>query len=98
MRANEFLIERGRVTPSIVVDVQPEYTGINDGDELPWVDDMMNFLNNQHGNILMFVNAEDQGLTGDTIEGIKIYWEDSGFNPDNWSRVQIVDKGRIRIF
>jgi hypothetical protein len=76
----------------IVVDVQPEYTGINDGDELPWVDEMMQFLNIQ-GPILMFVNAEDQGLTGDTVQDIKLYWEDSGFDPAKWQSTQIVDKG-----
>lgn len=41
----------------------------------------------------MFVNAEDQGLTGDTVQDVKSYWEDSGFDPDNWHRVTIVDKG-----
>jgi len=41
----------------------------------------------------MFVNAEDQGLTGDTVADVQMYWEDSGFNPRNWGRVEINDKG-----
>lgn len=82
----------GRNSKCIVVDVQPEYTGVNDGQELYWIDDMMQFLNKQ-GPILMFVNAEDQGLTGDTIDSVREYWEDSGFNPNRWSQTEIVDKG-----
>lgn len=91
MRAFELYEDRN--APSIVVDVQPAYTGLMDGDELPWIDDMMTFLNKQQGKILMFVNAEDQGLTGDTVNDIKLYWEDSGFDPVNWNRVEISDKG-----
>lgn len=91
MRAYE--LSEGKNTPSIVVDVQPEYTGVNDGLELDWIDDLMKFLNNQRGPILMFVNAEDQGMTADTVDDVKLYWEDSGFDPANWSRVTIVDKG-----
>jgi hypothetical protein len=92
MRAYE-LNERTSSKPCIVVDVQPEYTGVNDGNELPWIDELMEFLNGQSGPILMFVNAEQDGLSGDTANDIKLYWEDSGFDPGNWNRVQIVDKG-----
>lgn len=91
MRAYE--LTEGRSTPCIVVDIQPEYTALNDGNELPWIDDMMEFLNRQTGPILMFCNAEDQGMTGDTVDAIREYWEDSGFDPENWPRVEIVDKG-----
>ena len=51
----------------------------------------------------MFVNAEDQGMTGDTVQDIKLYWEDTirgeelereeNPHPIPWSRFQIVDKG-----
>ena len=92
MRAYE-LNERTSSKPCIVVDVQPEYTGVNDGNELPWIDELMEFLNGQSGPILMFVNAEQDGFSGDTANDIKLYWEDSGFDPGNWNRVQIVDKG-----
>jgi len=89
MRYNE-LIE-SRSSACIVVDVQPEYTGINDGDELPWIDELMGFLNRQSGPILMFINAEDTGLTNDTKQDVMAYWADSGFT--DWDRVTIVDKG-----
>lgn len=85
-------LSEGANTKCIVVDVQPQYTGMYDGDELPWIDDLMSFLNNQ-GPILMFANAEETGLTDDSIEDIKVYWEDSGFNPTRWNQTEIVDKG-----
>ncbi len=91
MRAYE--LTEGKNTPSIVVDVQPEYTGLMDGNKLSWIDDLMQFLNKQRGPILMFVNAEDQRMTSDSVADVKLYWEDSGFDPSNWSRVEIVDKG-----
>jgi len=92
MRIQEIITE-GRAHPVIVVDVQPEYSGMNDGDENSVFTEIINFVNQQTGPVLMFVNAEDQGLSGDTIQSIKEYWDDSGFAPENWRRVQIVDKG-----
>lgn len=101
MRADEFLLE-GRAHPVIVVDVQPEYCGINDGDENSVCVDIIQFVAKQTGPVLMFVNAEDQGLTGDTVADVKLYWEDTvrelandyeNEQPINWSRFQIVDKG-----
>jgi hypothetical protein len=92
MRASEFLTE-GSKHPVIVVDVQPEYCGINDGDESPVCVDIINFVTKQTGPVLMFVNAEEHGLTGDTVKDVMAYWEDSGFPHRDWGRVQIVDKG-----
>jgi len=105
MRATEFLAE-GRAHPVIVVDVQPEYSGMMDGDENSVFTEIINFVNQQTGPVLMFVNAEDQGLTGDTINDIQTYWEETvGFDDDeydnnpnyagpiNWNRFEIVDKG-----
>jgi hypothetical protein len=102
MRANEFLNE-GTAHPVIVVDVQPEYSGMHDGDESAVFPQIINFVNKQTGPVLMFVNAEDQGLSGDTVAAIQTYWEDTidpdwydnnpDVNPINWSRFQIVDKG-----
>jgi hypothetical protein len=94
----------GRSTPVICVDVQPEYSGMNDGDENPVFEQIIQFVNNQTGPVLMYVNAEDQGLTGDTVQDVKSYWEDTirgedadpedyDDSPINWSRFQIVDKG-----
>jgi ParB-like nuclease domain len=87
------IMEYSRSQPVIVVDVQPEYSGMWDGDENPVFEQIITFVNNQTGPVLMFVNAEDQGLTGDTVQDVRQYWEDSGFDPHNWSRVTIVDKG-----
>lgn len=92
MRIQEIITE-GRAHPVIVVDVQPEYSGMNDGDENSVFTEIINFVNQQTGPVLMFVNAEDQGLSGDTVQSIREYWDDSGFAPENWRRVQIADKG-----
>ena len=102
MRAQEFLVE-GRNHPVICVDVQPEYCGINDGDESPVCIDIVNFVAlRQTGPVLMFVNAEDQGQTGDTVNSVQQYWEDTvreltnDYETEqliNWSRFQVVDKG-----
>lgn len=102
MRAQEFLVE-GRTRPVICVDVQPEYCGINDGDESTVCIDIVNFVAlRQTGPVLMFVNAEDQGQTGDTLTSVQQYWEDTlrqltnDYETEqliNWSRFQVVDKG-----
>lgn len=102
MRAQEFLVE-GRNHPVICVDVQPEYCGINDGDESPVCIDIVNFVAlRQTGPVLMFVNAEDQGQTGDTLTSVQQYWEDTlrqltnDYETEqliNWSRFKVVDKG-----
>jgi hypothetical protein len=108
MRLRE-LITEGKNHPVIVVDVQPEYSGINDGYENPVFEEIIQFVTNQTGSVLMFVNAEETGVSGDTIDGIRQYWEDTLCDPDdmydpetdeyqecdaiNWSRFDIVDKG-----
>lgn len=87
------IISEGRKhKPIIVVDVQPAYSGIFDGDENPIFEDIIKFVNSSTGPVLMFVNAEQDGLTTDTIEDIKVYWEDYGFNR-SWNDIKIVDKG-----
>jgi hypothetical protein len=90
MRFLELL--EGRSHPCIVVDVQPEYAKAFLSSEIV-CQKIIQFVNTQTGPVLMYVNAEEQGLSGDTIDDIKMYWEDSGFSPDNWHRVQIIDKG-----
>lgn len=100
------IITETRSRPCIVVDVQPEYSGINDGDENPVFAEIIDFVAvKQTGPVLMFVNAEETGLTGDTIQDVKQYWEDTvrGEQYDyesedddsaiNWNRFSIVDKG-----
>ena len=76
MKANEFITE-GLNHPIICVDVQPEYSGMNDGDENSVFPEIIDFVNKQTGPVLMFVNAEDQGLSGDTVQSIKQYWDDT---------------------
>jgi len=76
MLIREILLE-GRSHPVIVVDVQPEYSGIMDGSENPVFEEIIQFVANQTGPVLMFVNAEDQGMTGDTVQDIQQYWDDT---------------------
>ena len=64
--------------PIVCVDVQPEYSGMMDGGESPVFNEIIEFVNNSRGPCLMFVNAEQDELTYDSIAGIKLYWEDSG--------------------
>jgi hypothetical protein len=77
----------GQNSKCIVVDVQPAYTT-----DLPWIDDMMGWLNKQ-GPVLMFVNAENDGLTDDTIPAIQEYWQESGYADQSWNKTEVVDKG-----
>ena len=70
-------INEGKNHPVICVDVQPEYSGMNDGDEDPTFVEIINFVADQTGPVLMFVNAEDQGMTRDTVSDIQVYWNDT---------------------
>lgn len=79
MRVSEFITE-GRAHPVIVVDVQPEYCGVYDGDEDSVCVNIIKFVTNQTGPVLMFVNAEQQGgwsNTGDTVQSIQQYWDET---------------------
>jgi len=76
MRANEFITE-GLSHPIIVVDVQPEYSGVNDGDDNPLFSEIIEFVAKSTGPVLMYVNAESMGHTGDTIGSIKDYWNET---------------------
>lgn len=77
----------GQNTKCIVVDVQPAYTA-----SIPWIPNMMHWLN-QQGPVLMFVNAENDGLTDDTVDEIRYYWMESGYDQSRWNQTEIVDKG-----
>jgi hypothetical protein len=106
MRAHEFITE-GLAHPVIVVDVQPEYSGMWDGAENDVFPEIIRFVNRQTGPVLMFVNAEETGVSGDTINDVLSYWEDTvtqddpdwydddpdAPSPINWRRFHIVDKG-----
>lgn len=93
------IITEGRSHPVIVVDVQPAYASYG-----PKVcKKIVQFVNNQTGPVLMFVNAEKDGMTDDTIDDVAYWWEEqAGLTYDeeddpvsniNWNRFQIVDKG-----
>jgi len=91
------LLNEGKSRSCIVVDVQPVYAdGRNKNENLDMFQEMAQFLLKQKGPILMFVNAERDGLTDDTVESVKDYWnEELGIDYDEtfWNRVTLVDKG-----
>jgi hypothetical protein len=93
-------LEEGRGIGVIVVDVQPAYKRGNER----LFEQIIRFVNNQTGPVLMFVNAEQDMMTDDTVDDIKAYWEevirgeewdpeDYDDSPIDWSRFQIKDKG-----
>jgi len=100
MKSIEFLGE-GLNHPVICVDVQPEYA--NYGNNAKTCTKIIQFVCKQTGPVLFFVNAEDQGLSGDTVADIVNYWDETiGYAEDeygdyesqiDWNRFTIVDKG-----
>lgn len=78
MRSTEFIIE-GRNHPVIVVDVQPAFDGDFARGEgaNPLFVRIIEFVNKQTGPVLMFVNAEETGLSDDSIVDIQQYWNDT---------------------
>jgi hypothetical protein len=98
---NYKIIQEGLSHPIIVVDVQPEYA--NYGNNRKKCDQIIQFVNKQTGPVLMFVNAEGSGVSSDSLQDIKQYWEETiGYTEDeneeyqsniNWNRFEIVDKG-----
>lgn len=95
------LLTETRSRPCIVVDVQPAYaywkSRYEDEESKPKAltvsENVIKFVNNQTGPVLMFINAEETGLSNDTKDRVIEFWENNKFNPDNWKRVTIVDKG-----
>lgn len=89
-------VSRGR--PVVCVDVQPGYTG---GQEYQNYNHRVgNFLAEHRGPILMYVNADDSGLTEDNIErNIYPWWaeifEDLGYDfyEDGLPKMEFYDKG-----
>ncbi len=86
-------LDEGKNTSSIVVDIQPSYEENNYGESNFGIfQNAAKFLNRQKGPILMFVNADETGMTDDSISNIKLYWQETlGFT--NWGNVIINDKG-----
>jgi hypothetical protein len=75
------VITEGLSHPIICVDVQPEYNGY-DGEANPKFVQIMQFVQKQTGPVLFFVNAEDQGLSGDTVESIQHFWDNTLGTPE----------------
>lgn len=96
MRAIE-LLEYTASKSCIVVDVQPTYEETGYGESNFGIfRNIARFLMNQTGPILMFVNAEQEGFTEDSISSIQDYWDKNlGIKHDEsfWNRVTIDDKG-----
>lgn len=77
MRAREFLTE-SRGHPVICVDVQPAYAQIQHGQPEPIMTQIIKFVAlQQNGPVLMFVNAEDQGFSSDTLWDIQRFWDEA---------------------
>lgn len=73
MRINDIILE-GLSYPIIVVDVQPAY--VTDQNQHIMLN-IMNFVQRQTGPVLMFVNAEQDGLTDDTVFDVQQWWNDT---------------------
>ena len=97
-------LEESRTTSVIVVDVQPAYAQGSSRGNQKLFERIIQFVNKQTGPVLMFVNAEQDMMTDDTVDNIKTYWEDvirgeewdqEDYDdiPIDWSRFQIKDKG-----
>lgn len=97
-------LEESRTTGVIVVDVQPAYAQGSSRGNQKLFERIIQFVNKQTGPVLMFVNAEQDMMTDDTVDDIKAYWEDvirgEEWDPEDyddtpidWSRFQIKDKG-----
>ena len=86
----------GNNTKCIIVDVQPAYE--------PYINfemgDLVRFIASQNAEMLMFVNADDTGLTDDNINSDIIPWwgdkfedEDLDFTADGLQQMTFIDKG-----
>lgn len=110
MRYHEFnsLLFEGLNHPCIVVDCQPEYARYGGYEYQDICDNIIHFVNEQRGPVLMFINAEETGTSRDTKNDVLSYWEETvlgntdpadfydasgGESPIDWNRFTIVDKG-----
>lgn len=93
---NKILFEASRNRPVIVVDVQPAYHEYSTID----MPELCEFLAKQQSKILMFVNADETGMTEDNVEhDIFPFWEehfeDAGYDfyEDGLNKMTFYDKG-----
>lgn len=106
MKIRELLAE-GLNHPIICVDVQPEYA--NYGDNAQICENIVKWVAERSGPVLMYINGEETGVSGDTKQDVVGYWNsimtpESEYNdeeddyvdhdsPIDWNRFKIVDKG-----
>jgi hypothetical protein len=72
----------------VVVDVQPAYAKA-----IGFAPDLMKFVNAYRGPVLMFVNAEETGVSEDSKDEIAHYWIENGLRPKKLLRCNVIDKG-----
>lgn len=79
--------------PVIVVDVQPAYANKYN---LSVCKAVVEFVAKQTGQVLLLINADDQGMTDDTKQSVIEWWNDTasdyGLELD-WDKIEILDKG-----
>lgn len=85
------VLAEGKNHPVIIVDVQPEYCNYGSNESICY--DIMRFVSKQTGKKLMFVNAEETGVSVDTIVDIRNYWDEYLDYEMDWDNIEIVDKG-----
>lgn len=95
MRFNE--LTEGKNVPTIIVDVQPAYASAFDDQ---YLDELAQFIAGQKAPILMFVNADESGLTEDNVEyDILPWWEEIfernglDFYEQGYDKMEFFDKG-----
>lgn len=74
--------------PIVVVDVQPHYCS-------EWGDTeaLMEVLNAHHGPCYMLVNAEETGVSPDTLRDCRLFWIENGLERQRLAGTRVIDKG-----
>jgi len=99
MRASELLNEKAsRGRPIVCVDVQPVYANYTPPG---YSAEVAKFLADSRGPILMYVNADETGITEDSVEhDIYPFWEDlfeyngdDFYSSDGLDKMEFFDKG-----
>ena len=85
LKESRILLE-SRSTPVIIVDIQPAY----DSHCGHLIEDLCEFLNNQHGKILILFNGEDLGL--DSLSDVQQYYLDNGLSEDKLNDIDWKEK------
>lgn len=80
------VINESRSTPVIVVDIQPGYDMYCGH----LIEELCEFLNTQHGKILILFNGEDLAL--DSLEDVQNYYLENGLDEDKISQIHWKEK------